>query len=783
MKLNTRWMMVLVVLAVTGCAGQDATQVEPDSENPLSVASSIVEVEVVSQAENLPDGTARSNNEYKSDPSLTTNAEPSMSAISASMVPENHASSDIVEQVSEEGLTESLNEPGQVEDTEGTIDNGVGSSSDTVDSPLEQDEVKAFEITAHRVTDCVVRGLVRNTSDTLYARDLEVLAVSEDSFGRWATGTWKWPLTVLPGEEVPFEIPNWSGSPNAREVYYQVSAKLADSRDLTRSFAIEYFDEDPTATIVFDEELLENDAFWSLTWKNFSVHLDSLLDYYPQSLIPEEVLTSNLFTVRSALVHYTEDNAQSWNDGVQQFDDLVIFQAVLDTRSDPESLGYHAPTVVEVRQLVPSYWDTEEVEFIAFGSMTELAKGSPDLQFEFPETTPLTLPGRKYGEHQDDGIPHTPSRFRSQLWVGGISEEVPPSNVVTQLILPSEYYHERFFDSGQPRDLYRPTCGYLGPLHHDTTVDPWQPPSIVYALGSLPMGYFGGSLGYQTPEPTTDDGLLIVEPQSVLLRDGTLRGMVYNPSDRLHVRDLTVTALNDDKWLGAWSWPLTVQPEEHIPFEIEGIPKDLEVSSIQLALEGNFSDDIDVSRAIKRTAVADGVAVGADYVDLRQSGQGFDRYLDNINDSVVSSSQYVEVSWLREEYPHWVLEPFEELTSDYIFVDFYLSVAPTTSHLSLNGKIESQSIENLRAYVAIVDDGRRILDVMELQPFMSLGAGDSEGERFVPVSSLPTLSEVNARAFRLLVLKPAERVNGRYTSFPDQREYRMWVGGATDPKQ
>ncbi|WP_420639662.1 hypothetical protein [Candidatus Poriferisocius sp.] len=789
MKLNTWWMMVLVVLAVTGCAGQDATQVKPDSENPLSVASSIVEVEVVSQAENLPDGTARSNNEYKSDPSLTTNAEPSVSAISLSMVPENDASSDIVEQVSEEGLTESLNEPGQVEDTEGTIDNGVGSSSDTVDSPPEQNEPRPFQILAQGVRDCVVRGLVRNTSDTHGVHNLEVVAASQDSFGRLVSSTYRWPLTLLPGEEVPFEMSPWYGTLDANEIHFSVRGLLTEAHSSTRPFAMSYPRVEPPDMLAYGIELMNNSSFWHSYYyllSLFPVELPALLDYFPEGTLPEEDIASNLFLFRSGNIQVLEEEiwpAYEVDGRDRGFSDLVVYQAIVEGREYPLATQSLNSRVVEVRELSPFYWSTEEQEFLPLETSSEGEHRLEEMDIRFVETIPLVPLGLEYEEYHEGKRDGVNDRFPyfSRLWVGQAGNDlkvVGTERVVSQYIPPTELDAEWEWSLDRKTYRYRPSCGNIGPLYHDNTVDSWQHYNQNYGFPQYPMGYVKGSgRPLDTSDGRRDEVLQVVEG-SITIREGVIRGLVLNVSKDQYARDVRVLASTSDTPQVAWWWPLTVQPGEHVPFEIEDWKGTNDLSQIDFDVDSTLSQDVDISRAFKDWYFTGGLSIGGGAGKIRGDALDYRDYMDTIG-----WNRVVAPETLQAYYPEWLLPNDLGDGKPYQFSDVYFTLAPTSSHMRLNDDIESQDIENASAFIAYYDDSIRVRDVLELQPFTEIAIGSSGGNQMIAVSSLPTLDNVSPRSFRVLIWRPAHEVDGEYRSLDEFQDYDLWVGGSNLPEE
>ncbi|WP_420624146.1 hypothetical protein [Candidatus Poriferisodalis sp.] len=80
--------------------------------------------------------------------------------------------------------------------------------------------------------------------------------------------------------------------------------------------------------------------------------------------------------------------------------------------------------------------------------------------------------------------------------------------------------------------------------------------------------------------------------ESVKVRDGVLRGLVRNWSRSLFAYGATVTA--DGK---SWHWPLSVQPGETAPFEIDGWDGPTDPALIEFAVDAEMSPEIDISRA------------------------------------------------------------------------------------------------------------------------------------------------------------------------------------------
>ena len=102
-----------------------------------------------------------------------------------------------------------------------------------VESPADELVVVAESVS---VIDGVVRGLVLNHSERLWARDVVVTAT--DAAG--AVGVWRFALAVQPGEPAPFEIEGWAGVREPSEISFEVSADLSPRIDLSRSLRLHW---------------------------------------------------------------------------------------------------------------------------------------------------------------------------------------------------------------------------------------------------------------------------------------------------------------------------------------------------------------------------------------------------------------------------------------------------------------------------------------------------------------------------------------------------------------
>ncbi|WP_420624144.1 hypothetical protein [Candidatus Poriferisodalis sp.] len=105
----------------------------------------------------------------------------------------------------------------------------IGSSSGPFDieysdasSPVDEVELIASSV---NVADGVLRGMVRNRSRTLFAYGVTVTAGGT---------SWRWPLSMQPGELAPFEIEDWSGPSDPDAI--AIAAEMSPDVDRSRAF-------------------------------------------------------------------------------------------------------------------------------------------------------------------------------------------------------------------------------------------------------------------------------------------------------------------------------------------------------------------------------------------------------------------------------------------------------------------------------------------------------------------------------------------------------------------
>lgn len=152
-----------------------------------------------------------------------------------------------------------------------------------------------------------------------------------------------------------------------------------------------------------------------------------------------------------------------------------------------------------------------------------------------------------------------------------------------------------------------------------------------------------------------------LEPASVLVRGGVLRGLVRNWSRHLWAYGVTVTA-GDKRFV----WPLSVQPGEIAPFEIAGWDGPTDPEQIQIDVTAELSWHVDPSRAFWDNA----------YLPLvMQVGESIPSQLPDA---------------VRGRYAHVTADtPAGSVSLGQVWWGGGLSLLPPTSHLSLRDHFEA----------------------------------------------------------------------------------------------
>lgn len=230
-----------------------------------------------------------------------------------------------------------------------------------------------------------------------------------------------------------------------------------------------------------------------------------------------------------------------------------------------------------------------------------------------------------------------------------------------------------------------------------------------FYANSAPQGAFlrGASLGgYPVQYPDVDQPVdeVRVLDESVAVRDGVLRGLVRNWSRTHFAYGVTVVADGLE-----WEWPLSIQPGEAAPFEIENWSGSVDPAEIDFAVEAEMSPEVDISRAWIIVMHPGVEMTGAS--QLRQKG-----YPPEVVDTLPKDGTV----------PFFYGELNASYVDPYSFIDSSL-------HPSLAEIAGMVVIEDLRGYVAFVeisDDREQVIDVIRI-PLLTVevGINDTTGER------------------------------------------------------
>ena len=266
-------------------------------------------------------------------------------------------------------------------------------------------------------------------------------------------------------------------------------------------------------------------------------------------------------------------------------------------------------------------------------------------------------------------------------------------------------------------------------------------------LGTYPDFY-----GYIVESPV--DSLFVVAKQ-VSIIDGVLRGFAQNHSERLWARHVTVTATDPTGAVGEWQWPLTVQPLEVFPFEIENWTGTQDPTEVDFTITADLSPTIDLTRSLEFK---------------------FQTYYS-------SKGTYLHWHGYPEEmgaFPYGTTA-FEALENgdQIMWTEFNIRRQGSTSHPRLAEAVEQQIINNLTVYAATVTDdtidGTWIVEeVWEMTPMLPWGWPDSPDKRWTEMPHLPTEYSLADRT----VL--SERA---VVGFVDVGHLYIWAGGANPDPQ
>lgn len=250
----------------------------------------------------------------------------------------------------------------------------------------------------------------------------------------------------------------------------------------------------------------------------------------------------------------------------------------------------------------------------------------------------------------------------------------------------------------------------------------------------IPLGYFGG-LDWSFPLEDVDEVVLVED--SVLVRDGTIRGLVWNASKTLFAREVTVTARSADN-SGAppasGRFPLTVQPGERAFFEIEGWTGSRDPALIDFKVSAKLSTKVDITRAF------------------------------SFGTGGTVTTTVLDEEFLRNFVPDFVYQAEKhKIGDDGLLMIEYIDVDLTapTSHPSLKDQVLNQEIQDLRVYMALTGNGK-VYDIREPPLYRGLTEPVHPWD-YPPVISQPTI--INGHPFY-----------GFHITFIPEYTWHIWVG-------
>ena len=267
--------------------------------------------------------------------------------------------------------------------------------------------------------------------------------------------------------------------------------------------------------------------------------------------------------------------------------------------------------------------------------------------------------------------------------------------------------------------------------------------------GERPLGILAPHSAIALPLPGQAADELRVVPGSVSVIDGVVRGLVRNWSRELWAYEVSVT-IGD----GTWHWPLSVQPGEIAPFEIEGWTGELP-DPAEISIDAEMSLQIDVSRAW--LVVPSPGELWHWPNGLRNEGYPAELYESlPVDEQVLLWHGYAAA---RFDFPH--------------------VMAQEISHPSIAEVAHLVTVPDLRGYAALKrsalngasEDGE-IIDVFRIPLLAPYEIPEFDLAQYIEITRYPFPPVENARKL------------GRPLSIdwvihlPDDASARVWIGGA-----
>lgn len=265
-----------------------------------------------------------------------------------------------------------------------------------------------------------------------------------------------------------------------------------------------------------------------------------------------------------------------------------------------------------------------------------------------------------------------------------------------------------------------------------------------------------GCRGVAFPDPAAPVDEVSVLAETVALDGGTLRGLVRNHSRTLWAWDVRVFAAGR-----VYRWPLTIQPGETAPFEFSGWNGPVDPAAIELAVAAEMSNDADLSRGFEMRVYPSPHF----YWSCPQDRAHFKDLAPEVWEVFPS-----EAGCMRRLTAQGGLRGNGDSHNP--------KAGAVSSHPSMHGRLVRGLIEDLRAYVALLDSDGRVLEVRRLTPYNdeSYAVDVSGGRIYDRDGEAMWLWPTITREYP----PQSDRGHGIVLLFPDPEPYSpvIWIGGA-----
>ena len=282
-----------------------------------------------------------------------------------------------------------------------------------------------------------------------------------------------------------------------------------------------------------------------------------------------------------------------------------------------------------------------------------------------------------------------------------------------------------------------------------------------------------------------------VDSSSITVRDCVARGLVHNKSDKLFARNVVVTVLSSD---GAesleWHWPLTMQPGEQAPFEVEiSWPSDDTIFEVA----ADMSEEPDISRSF---------LVNYDGTPREWGNTNREPYINIYNESYYAlegtdlygiglihpyQNIFIHEAIFQQFYPDFLMRSndIDAIILEYDGIEFSdVYFKPEVVFPELIDSNDIISVDNLRVYQAITDSSR-VIDVRELIPYSIEMERDIDGSlvrrTIDPIHQVSNLKSGEGGEFYILHTLPMVSFDRQYINFIEtERRQQLWMGNAND---